>query len=138
MGKDTYWLDELLRRGINPNIPNTITKAPPLFDALRARLSKNVRRLLAGGAHLDVRDRNGATTLHQAAVVNDPASMLVFLKAGADPRAVDNIGKTFQAYLYGGDPNLLNWSARRSLRKVGEWLREHDVPIAARILETLR
>lgn len=109
-----------------------------MFDALRARLSENVRRLLAGGAHVDVRDRNGATPLHQAAMVNDPASVLVFLKAGADPHAVDNIGKTFQAYLYGGDPGLLNWSARCSLRKIGEWLREHEIPITARILETLR
>jgi ankyrin repeat protein len=135
MGKDTYWLDELLDRGMAPDIPNTITRAPPLFDALRARLPENVDRLLAGGARLSAHDRNGTMPLHQAAMVNDPASVLKFLEAGADPGTVDNIGKTFQAYLYDGDPHILNWSTRRSLRKIGDWLRGHEVPLTAKILE---
>jgi ankyrin repeat protein len=138
MGKDIFWLDELLSRGVNPNIANTITKAPPLFDALRARLPENVDRLLVSGARLDARDRNDVTPLHQAAMVNDPASVLKFLEAGADPVAVDNIGKTFQAYLYDGDPSVLNWATRRSLASIGGWLNEHGIPPTAKILEQVR
>src|SRR3546814_11920523 len=70
MGKDQYWLDQLLERGVGPDLPNTITGAPPLFDALNARRSENVDRLLAAGARLDIRDRSGKTPLHQAALVN--------------------------------------------------------------------
>jgi len=137
MGKDTYWLDELLRRGTSPDLPNTITQEPPLFDALRARVPENIDLLLEGGARLDTRDRNGTTPLHQAAMVNDPASVLKFLEAGADPAAADNIGATFQAYFYDGDPAMIDWSTHRSLRKISDWLRAHDVPVTAAILETL-
>lgn len=137
MGKDSYWLDELLGRGTSPDLPNTITQAPPVFDALRARLPENIDRLLAGGARLDTQDRNGTTPLHQAAMVNDPASVLKLLEAGADPGATDNIGTTLQAYLYDGDPAMLDWSTHRSLRNIGDWLRAHDVPVSAEILETL-
>src|SRR3546814_8459022 len=45
MGKDEFWLDDLLERGVSPDLPNTVTGAPPLFDALRARLPENVDRL---------------------------------------------------------------------------------------------
>jgi ankyrin repeat protein len=137
MGKDTYWLNELLGRGTSPDLPNTITHAPPLFDALRARLPENIDRLLEGGARLDMRDRNGTTPLHQAAIVNDPASVLKFLEGGADPQSTDDTGATFQAYLYDGDPSILDWSTRRSFRKISDWLRAHDVPVTAEILETL-
>src|SRR3546814_17558220 len=44
MGKDQYWLDQLLERGVGPDLPHTITGAPPLFDALNARRSENVDR----------------------------------------------------------------------------------------------
>ena len=125
MGKDRFWLEQLLERGANPDLPNTITGAPPLFDALRARLPRNVDRLLAAGAGLDVRDRNGTTPLHQAALVNDPASVLKFLEAGADARATDRTGATFQDYLYDGDPKLLNIAARRNLERIEAWLAAH-------------
>jgi ankyrin repeat protein len=108
MGKDRFWLDELLSRGMNPNIANATTKAPPLFDALCARLPENGDRLLTGGAHLDVEDRNGTAPLHQAAMVNDSPPVLKFLEAGADPVAVDNIGKTFQAYLFDGETRSIS------------------------------
>src|SRR3546814_3419527 len=41
MGKDEFWLDDLLERGVSPDLPNTVTGAPPLFDALRARLPRS-------------------------------------------------------------------------------------------------
>src|SRR3546814_12457349 len=95
MGKDEFWLDYLLERCLSPDLPNTVTGAPPLFDALRARLPENVDRLLKAGARLDTHDRSGTTPLNQAALVNDPASVLEFLEAGADPRATAPNGPTF-------------------------------------------
>jgi len=129
MGKDAFWLDDLLERGMSPDTPNTVTGAPPLFDALRARLPDNVERLLKAGARLDTRDRSGTTPLHQAALVNDPASVLAFLEAGADPRATDRTGATFQDYMYDGDPALLNGPTRRSIEAIDAWLRAHGVPV---------
>src|SRR3546814_2846343 len=98
MGKDQYWLYQLFRRGVGPDLHNTMTGAPPLFDALNARRSENVDRLLAAGARLDIRDRSGKTPLHQAALVNDPVLVLKFLKAGADRRGIDRLGASFQDY----------------------------------------
>ncbi|GAB3311059.1 ankyrin repeat domain-containing protein [Luteimonas notoginsengisoli] len=129
MGKDAFWLDDLLERGVSPDVPNTVTGAPPLFDALRARLPDNVHRLLEAGARLDTHDRSGTTPLHQAALVNDPASALEFLEAGADPRATDRSGATFQDYLYDGDPAVLNASTRKALAGIDAWLRAHSVPV---------
>lgn len=129
MGKDAFWLDDLLDRGVSPDVPNTVTGAPPLFDALRARLPDNIDRLLKAGARLDTRDRSGTTPLHQAALVNDPASVLKFLEAGADPRATDRSGATFQDYLYDGDPAVLNAPTRKALADIDAWLRAHSVPV---------
>src|SRR3546814_1734484 len=108
MGKDEFWLDDLLERGVSPDLPNTVTGAPPLFDALRARLPENVDRLLKAGARLDTHDHSGTTPLHQAALVNDPASVLDFLEASADPRDTDRNGANFQASLYGADSAALH------------------------------
>ena len=131
MGKDDFWLDDLLERGMGPDTPNTVTGAPPLFDALRARLPARVDRLVEAGARLDTRDRSGTTPLHQAALVNDPASVLKFLEAGADPNATDRNGATFQDYMYDGDPALLNGPTRRDIEAIDAWLREHGVAVKA-------
>ena len=119
MGKDEFWLDDLLKRGVSPDLPNTVTGAPPLFDALRAREPDNIDRLLAAGARLDVRDAAGTTPLHQAALVNDIPSVKRFMDAGADPRAVDDTGATVASYLYDGDPSVLAAPVRRDY----EWIR---------------
>jgi len=127
MGEDPYWLDQLLERGVDPNLSNTITAAPPLFDALFAARPNNVDRLLAAGARLDVHDRTGNTPLHQAAKVNDLESVLKFLEAGADPDATNRIGVTFQRYLGLENPKLRNAATRRNLRKIDDWLRANGV-----------
>ena len=118
MAKNPYWLETLLARDVSPDLPNTVTGAPPLFDALRARSEKNIDRLLDAGARLDTRDRSGTTPLHQAALVNDLAAVRRFLEAGADPRATDRTGATFDAFLYDGDESTLNAAARRDLEAI--------------------
>lgn len=130
MAKSPWWLDTLLERGVSPDLPNTVTGAPPLFDALRARSQDNIDRLLDAGARLDTRDRSGTTPLHQAALVNDLASVRRFLDAGADPRATDRTGATFDAFLYDGDTSTLNAAARRDLEAIRARLRQGGGAVA--------
>jgi hypothetical protein len=132
MGKDQGWLEALLAHGMSPDTPNTVTGATPLYDALRADSKDNIDVLLRAGARLDVADRNGTTPLHQAALVKDSAAALRFLEGGADPRATDRTGATFQDYLYKGDPKLLNVATRRDLEQIEVRLREQGVAVEPR------
>ena len=132
MGRDEDWLEALLDHGMSPDTPNTVTGATPLFDALRAGSEDNLDVLLGAGARLDVTDRNGTTPLHQAALVKNSAAVLRFLEAGADPRATDRTGATFQDYLYKGDPTLLNAATRRDLGRIDAWLEANGVAVQPR------
>lgn len=132
MGKDAGWLEALLERGMSPDTPNTVTGATPLYDALRADSDRNIDVLLRAGARLDVADRNGTTPLHQAALVKDSGAVLRFLEAGADPRATDRTGASFQDYLYKGDPKLLNAATRRDLERIDAWLQGKGVTVQPR------
>lgn len=132
MGKSRDWLEALLEHGMSPDTPNTVTGATPLYDALRADSDENLGVLLRAGARLDVADRNGTTPLHQAALVKDSGAALRFLEAGADPRATDRTGATFQDYLYKGDPKLLNAATRRDLGKIDAWLEANGVSVQPR------
>ncbi len=132
MGKSEGWLDALLEHGMSPDTPNTVTGATPLYDALRADSEDNIDVLLRAGARLDVADRNGTTPLHQAALVKDSAAVLRFLEGGADPRATDRTGATFQDYLYRGDPKLLNAATRRHLEKIDAWLQAKGIAVQPR------
>jgi len=132
MGKSEGWLEALLEHGMSPDTPNTVTGATPLYDALRADSEDNIDVLLRAGARLDVADRNGTTPLHQAALVKDSAAVLRFLEGGADPRATDRTGATFQDYLYRGDPKLLNAGTRRDLAGIDAWLEANGVAVKPR------
>ena len=132
MGKSRDWLEALLEHGMSPDTPNTVTGATPLYDALRAGSDENLGVLLRAGARLDVADRNGTTPLHQAALVKDSGAVLRFLEAGADPRATDRTGATFQDYLFKGDPKLLNAGTRRDLGRIDAWLQANGVAVQPR------
>lgn len=124
-----YFLDKLLAAGADPDTPSAVTQAPPLFYALKARRGDNVQRLLRAGARLSASDRQGGTALLLAAQINDTASVLAFLKAGADPSARDRTGANFQRYLYMADERVLNSAARRDIDAIQAWLRERNIAI---------
>ena len=134
MGKDTSWLDTLLEAGVAVDQPNARTGATPQFDAQRAGRPANVARLRKAGARLDVRSRDGTTPLHQAALVNDLAATRAFLEAGADPRATDDAGATFQDYLFDGDPKILNAASKRELAAIRALLSRAGVGATAAAL----
>ncbi len=124
-----YFLQRLLAAGASANQANTVTQAPPLFAALKARRADNIALLLHAGADVGARDRQGTTALHLAAQINDTATVRALLEAGADPYAKDGAGASFQRYLFMGDERLLKGSAQRDLGAIQDWLRARSIPI---------
>jgi len=114
-----------------------------LHVAAAAWRSDLVRRLIAGAAAVDARNRRGATPLHHAAAGNpqsarwDPeaqsATIAALVAAGADPNAADSNGSTplhrairtrcasaTRALLScGADPNIPTRNGSTALRLAG-------------------
>lgn len=124
-----YWLDTLLARGAKPDTPNTRTGETPLMAALMTRRPANAERLLAAGAKLDATNRNGESALHVAALINDMASVLKLLEAGANPMLRDAQGVTFQRYLFMTRDDVLAPEVRRQRDAVKDWLTRHGVAL---------
>ena len=116
--EDPAVLDALLRRGASPDVRNGRLNRTPIYDAILARQPESFARLLQARAEVNVVDDAGNTPLHEAAVVEDASMMLALLNAGADPRARNKMGATFQGYLLVGPPesNFDGGSARRATR----------------------
>lgn len=123
------YLDALLDAGVDPNLRNTRSGASALVAAMMAERSTNIRKLLARGADPGLTDQTGNTPLHVAAQINDPAMVLVLLKAGAPPGARNAQGVTFQRYLFMTTERLLTSEARAARRAVIDWLTAHKVAV---------
>lgn len=104
----------------------------PIFAALTARRPDNVRFLLENGATLDFADRNGVRPLKLAASINDFGHTLEFLQRGADPRAVDDIGSTFQSSIFRTDPAILNGSALAARNAIIAFLEAEGIALDPR------
>ena len=108
-------LKELLRSGADVNIPGCLRFQTPLFGAYYSNELSEL--LLANGAQVNARDKNGDTPLHIAMleVKTWPQSLL---DAGADINAVNNQGET--PYDSAGKYRLPGYGAWRSkLRQLG-------------------
>lgn len=126
---DPAYLDILLSHRVDPNTPNTVTGATPLMSALLGEREEQFRKLLAAGAAPNLADRQGNTSLHLAAKINDSQRVLDLLAAGADATAKNKQGVTFQRYLNMTPVETLPDSGRRQREAIHAWLREHNVPI---------
>lgn len=56
--------DYLLKKGANPNIKNSKGETP-LFQAVNTIADKTVKRLIAGGAHINIKNNDGVPLLHK-------------------------------------------------------------------------
>ena len=63
-----------------------------LINAVKAGNIEEVRRMLTGGAEVDLRDEDGTTLLMQAAHAGDLTMVQVLLECGADVNASDERG----------------------------------------------
>ncbi|RDZ29761.1 ankyrin repeat domain-containing protein [Lysobacter silvisoli] len=129
MANDASYLTELLARGVDPNVRNPESGAGPLRSALMGEREAQFHALLAAGADPNLADRVGNTPLHTAGQINEPARALDLLKAGADPKARNAQGATFQRYLFMTRASLLNAQTRQRREEVEAWLTSHGVAL---------
>jgi uncharacterized protein len=129
MINDPYYLDELLKAGVNPSLRDKASGQPLLSAALMGRRDDQFRALLAAGADPNGTDDTGDTPLHVAGLINDPEHALTLLQAGTDPNTRNGQGVTFQRYLFKTKEKLLNEKARHGRDSVRTWLREHGIEV---------
>ena len=94
---DSWYLEMALKYGGNPNIVNPVRKTTPIFECItlsdrrrpqeaQARITQ-VRMLIAAGANLAVRDKDGFALLFLAHAAIRYDLIHEFLQAGVDPTA---------------------------------------------------
>jgi uncharacterized protein len=128
MANDPAYLEVLLAHRADPNVPNAVTGGTPLMSALMGNREEQFRALLAAGAKPDLVDRMDNTALHVAAKINAHQRVLDLLEVGADPRARNRQGATFQTYLATTPEHILSEDGRRGREAIARWLRDHGIP----------
>lgn len=129
MVNDPFYLDVLLKRGLDPSLRDGATGQPLLSAALMGRREIQLRSLLAAGADPNGIDNTGNTPLHVAGQLNDPVHALVLLDSGSDPALINGQGATFQWYLFHAPENLLNKQTREGRESIREWLRGRGIVV---------
>ncbi|MDP3070334.1 MAG: ankyrin repeat domain-containing protein [Opitutaceae bacterium] len=84
--KDSWYLKEVLSRGGNPNLVNSVRSQTPIMAAIGSMRPENVRILISAGANLDWQDRDGRTAMMAATTLNQYELICAMLEAGADPK----------------------------------------------------
>lgn len=115
-------LELLLDGGADPNAIGHRQGRTPIFNALAAKNARNVELLIERGSDVSYRDTSGSTLLHYTARTNYFEYVLRFLELGVDPRALDDLGTTFQPAFFRTDPAIMNANALSIRRKVTEIL----------------
>lgn len=124
---DTTYLATLLAHGVDPNTAVRYGQTA-LMEAIMTGCDREFHMLLAAkGIDLSRRNESGETALFTAMITKGP--VLELLNAGADPRAKDKLGHTFQTYLNMTPENVLSAEAKKEKEAILAWLRAHDVPL---------
>lgn len=129
----SFFLEELLKRGANPNIITLPRGQSPLrLAALRNRYN-NVSVLLKNGADIDQPDSTGETVMMRSANGRNVEMAYYLLQQGADPLIVDNRGRDLNDILLTGNFFGENAEYRdkiiEELKRRGIWREERtDVP----------
>ena len=127
MANDPRYLEVLLAHRADPNTPDAVTLATPLESTIMWRREEQFRALLRAGADVSRADRFGDTPLHAAAKINAVDRVLDLLEAGADPRARNQRGNTFQRYLNMTPVDVQSEDGRRGRAAITAWLEAHGV-----------
>ncbi|XP_072321701.1 SH3 and multiple ankyrin repeat domains protein 2b [Eucyclogobius newberryi] len=129
-------VSKLLDRGLDPNYQDSDSGESPLSLAVSLDDAQvMIPVLLAGGAHLDFRAKDGMTALHKAARSRSLLSLTTLLELGASPDYKDSRGLTplYHSVLVGADPGccelLLNQRAAVGCQDENGW---HEVHQACR------
>jgi len=92
MHGDPWYLETTLKHGGNPNLVNPVKGVTPIFQCImlydknHSRLEQ-LKMLIAAGADLNVRDRDGYPPIMIATISNRFDMVYTMLAAGADPSA---------------------------------------------------
>nr|WP_315293223.1 ankyrin repeat domain-containing protein [Serratia proteamaculans] len=124
--QDPQYLRLLLEQGVAVNPRNAVTGATPLAAAVLAGREEQLRLLLVSGADVTLSDRLGDTPLHVAAKINAPQLALMLLQAGADAKARNQQGVTFQFYFSQTPTSLQSEEMRDRYRQLNAWLKAHQ------------
>jgi hypothetical protein len=122
----------LLDAGADPDVRVAQTRTTPLREACLASVPATFEALVAGGADLDAEDAAGDRALHICARADSGALVLRLLEQGADPRARNVGGNTFQDYYFSFSETLLSRTARRQHGQTAVWLDAHHVRLVPR------
>ncbi|MDW4497128.1 ankyrin repeat domain-containing protein [Sulfitobacter sp. D35] len=96
-----------------PPSPREIANYEGLFRAAQEGDAETIGRLVAAGARLERRDRNGRTPVHVAAFASQDAALQALAEAGADMNALD--AQAYDAVTIAAvadDPELLSLAIR--------------------------
>ncbi len=108
--KDTWYLDQVLKHGGNPNLVNPVSKRTPIYWvmlSIRQENLKNMEMLIAAGAQVNFQDgQRGYTPLMFAAISDRYDMAYALLEAGADPTLKDIRGHTIVYFANNGGPHL--------------------------------
>ncbi|CNI86559.1 putative phospholipase A accessory protein [Yersinia frederiksenii] len=121
--QDAHYMQILLRNPIRPDVRNSVTLATPLAAAVMAGREIQVILLLVTGVDPNLADRMGDTPLHLAGKTNAPDLALRLLKAGADPKLLNQQGATFQQYLATTPLSMHSTEVLQKYRQLDIWLR---------------
>jgi ankyrin repeat protein len=123
MHEDPWYLEMALKHRGNPNIWNPVKGVTPVFQCImlldrrspRPRLEQ-LKLLIAAGADLNARDRDGYTPMVKAAWLNRYDLIYQMLVGGADPRQKMIREKTIASHIRDShtDPKseLYQWRAK--------------------------
>ncbi|TKA25713.1 hypothetical protein B0A50_05808 [Salinomyces thailandicus] len=87
-------LGEQIKQGVNVNEVDSRTGRTAVMEAIRGRAWPATRLLMQNGARLHLRDVNGHTALHHAAIEGDAAICQQMLDSGASAEEGDKEGLT--------------------------------------------
>jgi len=138
MDADAEMLGALLEAGINPDLRDTRRELSLLCHAIEEDWEEGFNLLLSHGADPNLAHchEEQDTPLHYAVRTwwHDNGDrhgkyILPLLEAGADPRATNIVGKTFQYYLTEIDETQASKKFIDNKRKVEAWLAEHGIAL---------